>query len=193
MTLLCRAAVVGLVALALPAGPARAHSGGRAQLYVDSIHLEPQATGWRAELVVRDADSGKPEPGVGVQLTAIGGDRPPVGPVALDDPDGDGRYLALLPLPAGPWTITVEADEMPGGPRALPFSRTWSATLQAGQILDLGGSGPRSADRPGGDHSPAVPLGVGVLAALALLVGWRRYRTQGLSLSRSSVVEKTPR
>ena len=192
MTLLRRAVIAGLVVLALPAGPAGAHSGGRSQLYVDSVRLEPQAAGWRAELVVRDADSGKPEPGVGVQLTANAAAGQPVGPVTLDDLDGDGRYLALLPLAAGPWTITVKADEVPGGPRALPFSRTWSAILAAGQVIDLGGSGPRSADDPGGGHLPAVPLGLGLLAALVLLVGWRRYRTQGLSLSRSSVVEKTP-
>jgi hypothetical protein len=191
VTLLRRAVIAGLVALVLPAGPARAHSGGRAQLYVDSVHLEPQAAGWRAELVVRDADSGKPEPGVGVQLTANGAAGQPIGPVALADPDGDGRYLALLSLAAGPWTITVEADEIPGGPRALPFSRTWTGNLD-GQVLDLGGSGPRSANRGGGGHVPAVALGLGILAALALFVGWRRYRTQGLSLSRSSVVEKTP-
>lgn len=167
------AVIVGLVALALPAVSAGAHSGGRAQLYVDSVHLEPQAGGWRADLVVRDADSGKPEPGVAVQLAVQGAEA-----VTLNDPDGDGRYSALVPLTAGVWSVTVKADEIPGGPRALPFSRTWPATLQAGQPLDLGASGARAGGGAGG-HFPAVPLGLalGVLAAVVLLVWRRRRRT----------------
>ncbi|MEW6477645.1 MAG: hypothetical protein AB1679_35820 [Actinomycetota bacterium] len=170
-----RGAVAGLVALVLSAGPAGAHSGGRAQLYVDSVRLEPQAGGWRAELVVRDADSGQPEPGVGVELAANRGAGEPLGPVALTDPDGDGRYSALVPLADGPWTITVRAEEIPGGPRALPFSRTWSATVQAGRAIDVGGAGSRTADH-GGGHGPAVPLGLSLGAAFALLVGFSRFR-----------------
>ena len=164
------------VAVALPAAPAAAHSGGRAQLYVDIVHLEPQAGGWRAELVVRDADSGKPEPGFGVQLTATDGDRPPVGPVDLADPDADGRYMADVPLTEGTWAVTVEAAEIPGGPRAVPFTRTWPATLQPGRALDLGGSGPRAADHRAGGHLPVVPLGLALAVVAALIVGVRRYR-----------------
>lgn len=164
-----------LVAVALSAAPAAAHAGGRAQLYVESVHLEPQAGGWRAELVVRDADSGRPEPGFGVQLAAQAGDRPPVEPLPLADPDGDGRYGAVVPLTAGSWSVTVKADELPGGPRALPFSRTWSATLQAGQPLDLGALASASAGRGGGGRGPALALaGLGVLGAVAHLVLRRR-------------------
>jgi len=170
----------GLVAAAVPAllpsAPAGAHAGGRAQLYVESVHLEPQPTGWRAELVVRDADSGKPEPGVGVALTATGDGRPAVGPVALTDPDGDGRYTALVPLTEGLWTVALEADEIPGGPRALPFARTWPATLQAGRPVDLGGSGSRPAEPGGGGHVPARPLALALLAGVVGLLGLRRIR-----------------
>jgi hypothetical protein len=167
-----RAVIAGLVALALPAAPAGAHSGGRAQLYVDSVHLEPQAGGWRADLVVRDGDSGKPEPGVGVQLAVEGGEA-----VTLTDAGGDGRYSALLPLTAGSWSVTVNADEIPGGPRALPFSRTWPATLVAGQPLDLGASGSLSAGAGGGGHLSAVLFGVGLgLLAVVALLDWRRRR-----------------
>jgi LPXTG-motif cell wall-anchored protein len=163
--------------VALSAAPAAAHAGGRAQLYVESVHLEPQAGGWRAELVVRDADSGRPEPGFGVQLTAqAGDDRSPVEPLPLADPDGDGCYGAVVPLTAGSWSVTVKADELPGGPRALPFSRTWSATLQAGQPLDLGAPASAAAGRGSGGQGPALALaGLGVLGALALLI-WRRRR-----------------
>jgi hypothetical protein len=171
------AVLATLVMLVVPAAPAVAHSGGRAQLYVESVHLEPQAGGWRAELVVRDADSGRPEPRFGVQLVAQAGDQPPVEALPLADPDGDGRYGAFVPLTAGSWSFTVKADELPGGPRALPFSRTWPATLQAGQPLDLGATVPRPAGRGNPGRGPAVAIaGLGLLAALALLVRRRRRR-----------------
>ena len=143
------------LALALPAAPAGAHSGGRAQLYVDSIRLEPQADGWLAALVVRDADSGRPEPGFGVQVTGSGAGGAAVGPVSLADPDADGRYVGLVPMTEGGWALTVEADEIPGGPRALPFRKTWAVTLQAGQPLDLAGSRPPTED--GGAGPRTVP------------------------------------
>jgi hypothetical protein len=96
-------------ALALPSVPAGAHSGGRAQLYVDSVRLEPHPGGRQAALVVRDADSGRPEPGFGVRLTASGPDGKTIGPVALTDPHGDGRHAGTVPLPDGPWSLTVQA------------------------------------------------------------------------------------
>jgi hypothetical protein len=172
------AVLATLLVLAGPAAPAGAHAGGRAQLYVDSVHLVPQAGGWGADLVVRDADSGRPEPGFGVQLAVQAGGRPPAEPVPLADPDGDGRYGAFVPLTAGSWSFTVKADEVPGGPRALPFSRTWSGILEAGQPLDLGASLPRPAGRGSGGRGPAVAVaGLGVLAAVVLLVWRRRRRT----------------
>jgi hypothetical protein len=174
-----RGALLALVALTLPAAPAAAHSGGRAQLYVDSVRLQPRAGGWQAELVVRDADSGGAEPGVGVQLTASSGAGPVLGPVPLTDADGDGRYAAAIPLTAGSWTVTVNADEIPGGPRALPFTRTWSATLEPGRPLDLGGSGSRFGDGGGGGGVPAVPLGLGLVSGAALLIVWRVRRSTG--------------
>ena len=174
---LVRGALLALVAVALPAAPAGAHSGGRAQLYVDSVRLQPRAGGWQAELVVRDADSGGAEPGVGVQLTASSGAGPVVGPVPLADADGDGRYDAAIPLTAGSWTVTVKADEIPGGPRALPFTRAWSATLESGRALDLGRSGFDGGG--GGGGVPAVPLGLGLVSGAALLIAWRIRRSTG--------------
>jgi hypothetical protein len=167
-----RAALVAAVAVAALAPlPADGHSGGRAQLYVDSVRFEPATGGWQADLVVRDADSGKPEPGVAVRLTAAASGGSSVGPVQLADPDGDGRFSGLMPVAAGTWTVGIEAEEIPGGPRALPFRRTWPAILAPGQALDLGRPG--AAGRSGG-RVPAVPLGAGALGAVVLYAGWRR-------------------
>lgn len=153
---------------ALPAAPAGAHSGGRAQLYVDSIHLEPRAEGWLTTLVVRDADSGRSEPGFGVEVTASHPAGQTVGPVSLADPGADGRYTALVPLTEGGWALTVEADEIPGGARAVPFKRTWPITLQAGQSLDLAGSRPPATDAESGPADRTILLVLGVTAAIAL-------------------------
>jgi hypothetical protein len=159
------------VALLLIAGwvlpaPAGAHSGGRAQLYVDSIRLEPQAGGWHIALTVRDADSGRPEPGFGVQATTSGPAGETFGPLDLADGDNDGRYEATVPLTEGSWSLTVDADELPGGARAVPFNRTWPVTLHAGHPVDVAGPRPPTEDH--GSGSWAVPLILGSLAAAAL-------------------------
>lgn len=172
MTRIRRALIACAVAfVAPPAAPAGAHSGGRAQLYVESVHLEPRPDGWRADLVLRDADSGKAEPGFGVQLSAAAADGRVAGPVALADPDADGRYAGDLPLTEGAWTVSVEAAEIPGGAQGLPFQRTWPANLRTGQPTRLGASSPPSGGRGGGGKLPAVPIGLGVLAVVALGAG----------------------
>lgn len=168
-------------ATVLPAAPSGAHSGGRAQLYVDAVRLEPQAGGWRASLVVRDADSGKLEPGFGVQVTGSGPGGHAVGPISLTDPDADGRYEGVMAMAEGLWALTVEAAEIPGGPRAVPFTRTWPVTLQAGQTLALGDSASPAPVGRSARRAPAVPLvlalvGVVTLATLAGLRLVRRRR-----------------
>ena len=164
----------GLVVLT-PCLPARAHSGGRAQLYVDSVRLEPHSGRWQAALVVRDADSGKPEPGFGVQLTAAGPGGQTLDPVALTDIHADGHYAATVSLFDGPWSLTFRAAEIPGGPRAIPFTKTWRVTLQAGQPLDLVGS---RAPASGGGHGThvAVPLALALLAVASLFALTRTNR-----------------
>ncbi|HET9770096.1 MAG TPA: hypothetical protein VFS16_04345 [Acidimicrobiia bacterium] len=158
--------LLGLTAALLPAPPAGAHSGGRAQLYVDSIRLEPQPEGWHVALTVLDGDSGQREPGFGVQVGAAGPGGETIGPVDLADGDNDGRYEGTVPLTAGSWTLTVDAGEIPGGARAVPFEKSWPVTLQAGRPVDVAGSRP-----PAGGHgagSRAVPLILGIAAAAAL-------------------------
>jgi len=176
-------ALAAVVPLAAPATPVRAHSGGRAQLYVDSVRLEPHTDGWRAAVVVRDADSGQPEPGFGVQITASGPGGQTVGPVSLTDPDADGRYVALVPVTEGGWALTVDADGVPGGFRALPFRKTWPVTLVAGQPLDLAASRPSGALQRSGGGDPVAPRVLGLMAASALAglvsLGLGRRRRSG--------------
>lgn len=160
----CLLGVVGTAAVAV--GPVAAHSGGRAQLYVDSVRLDPAAAGWQATLHLRDADSGRTEPGFGVHVTATTPAVAPTASVPLADPDATGRYSGLLPLAEGPWILTIEATELPGGPRAIPFRKAWPVRLIAGQPVEVTGR------RPGGPgHSGTVrlvPLLVATLAAAAL-------------------------
>lgn len=185
MTRIRGSAIAALLAaglpLALPAAPAGSHSGGRAQLYVDSAHLEPQPTGWLASLVVRDADSGRAEPGFSVQIAASGPEGASVGPVNLADPDANGRYAAVVPLTEGSWALTVQAAELPGGPQAVPFTKTWPAILHAGRPVDLSDSRTRATDRRAKGGAPAMPLALGLaataVAALGTLVGRRRPTT----------------
>ncbi|HEV8626478.1 MAG TPA: hypothetical protein VG034_18665 [Acidimicrobiia bacterium] len=193
MTWIRRSAIAFILAGGVPTvlavAPVGAHSGGRAQLYVDSVRLEPQAGGWRSTAVVRDADSGRPEPGFGVQITGSGPGGQAVGPVGLTDPDADGTYAAVVPPIEGRWALTVEAAEIPGGARAEPFTKTWPVTLQAGQPLDLAGSRPPTPVREsGGGHSAAPSvLGLTVAAALAGLVSLRFARRGRAGRQRRSV------
>lgn len=160
------------LALSLPTG---AHSGGRAQLYVDSVRLEPHSNGWQAALVVRDADSGNPEPGFGVQLTASAPDGGTIGPVVLTDPQADGHYATTVLLSDGPWSLTFQAAEIPGGPQAIPFTKTWQVTLQGGQPLDLAGSRAPASGGGSGAHA-AVLVAIALLAVAGLFALTRSSR-----------------
>lgn len=174
------AAGLALIPAALPAASAGAHSGGRAQLFVDTVRLEPQPGGWRAALVLRDADSGKPEPGFAVRLTASAPDGRVIGPVDLAEPDTDGRYAGAVPLTDGTWTLTLHAAEIPGGRQAIPFTKTWTATLQVGQALDLTNSVSPTLLRRSARTRSMVPLVLGLVgtAALAGVVGLRLARAR---------------
>jgi LPXTG-motif cell wall-anchored protein len=173
-------AVAAPLATALPAPPAGAHSGGRAQLYVDSIHLEPLADGWLTTLSVRDADSGRLEAGYGVQVAGSGPGGQAVGPVSLTDPDADGRYQATVPMTVGGWSLTVKADEIAGGPRAVPFRRTWPVTLEPGRPVDVAGPSPSAPPAGPGAADRTIPLLLGLVAAATLsgLVLRRRKKSE---------------
>jgi hypothetical protein len=152
-----------LLLAALSSTPAHAHAGARVQLYVASARLEPQPAGWLIQVSLRDLDSGGPESGFSVRVR---GARPggSFGPVSLTD-DGGGRYRAELPVADGSWSLTVAAEEIPGGRAALPSTRTWnSVTLHHGEPIDL--AAPPAAT-PQTSHTNHYLVALGVAAGLA--------------------------
>lgn len=168
-----RVRILGLLCLAamLPAAPASAHSGGKAQLYVATAAVAPQGGGWAMSTVLRDLDSGAPEPGFAVEVSGAGPSGAAFGPIALADPEGDGRYEAALPAIAeGNWAVTLRANEVPGGKTAFPVDRTWNVPLRPGQSVDLA----RAGSSGGGAGTNVIPLGlaIGGAAGLALLATW---------------------
>jgi len=167
------AAAVAVVALGLTFAPAAgAHSGaGQAQLYVATARLEPHGTAWSLTVMVRDADSGAPQPGFAVEASGSGTSGARFGPVALSDPGNDGRYEGLVPVAPGEWAITLTAGEIPGGQRALPFTKTWNIALQSGQALDVTGGAQAPRPGSGGSGTPFVPLVVApVLGAVGVVL-----------------------
>ena len=167
-----RLRLFGLICLLilLPAGAAWAHAGGRAQLYIATVTMAPANGGWSATAVLRDLDSGAPEPGFGVEVSGTGPSGAAFGPVAMADAQGTGRYQAALPgVGEGAWAVTVRGSEVPGGNAALPVQRTYKVTLRPGQAVDLSKAGATSAGKSSG--SGALPLGLGVLAVVAVAAG----------------------
>ena len=165
-----RLLILGCLGLLLPATPAGAHAGGRAQLYIATATVAPGNGGWAVTTVLRDLDSGAPEPGFAVDVSGAGPAGAAFGPVALADPDATGRYQGALPAVAdGAWALTVRASEVPGGNAALPVSRTYNVTLRPGQSVDL--SKARAASPGKGGGSGALPVFLGVVALLAAAVG----------------------
>jgi hypothetical protein len=161
--------LIGLLLL-LPTTPAGAHAGGRAQLYIASAAIAPGNGGWGVTTVLRDLDSGAPEPGFAVEVSGTGPSGAAFGPVALADPDSTGRYQGPLPAVAdGAWAVTVRASEVPGGNAALPVQRTYNVTLRPGQAVDLSKARASSPGKGGG--SSALPILLAVLALVVAAVG----------------------
>lgn len=174
-----------LLALTTPAmaPSADAHHGyaGPVRLYLESVRLEPGSGEWLLRAGLNDSGSGEAAPGFLVQAAGSGPRGAAFGPVALIDPDADGRYEAGVgPLPAGDWLFTLEVGDAPGGEeRAVPLTRTWPVTLQAGRGHDVIGGlsapGVGSASRTGDVVLPVVLTG-GVVALLGLMAGRSRRR-----------------
>jgi hypothetical protein len=156
----------------LPAAPAFAHAGGRAQLYVATATVTPRGGGWSISTVLRDLDSGAPEPGFGVEVSGAGPSGAAFGTVALADPEGDGRYEAALPaIAAGNWALTVRASEVPGGNAALPVEKTWNVALRPGQPVDLARAGSSGGAKGSGTNLMTLALAIGGAAGLCVAAG----------------------
>ena len=178
-----------LVAAVVLGTPAYAHHGAggpkTAELVVNEVSLEPAQQGWRIGTTLRDATSGEALAGFAVEARGSADGAPPVGPVALADPDGDGHYEGSLPLSPGSWALTIAANELPGGEPGKAFSRTWNVALHAGKAVHLGRSAPTSRtlgnsgttdDDDGGGSVPPVLALAGAGGALAVAGAWLAYR-----------------
>ncbi len=103
------------------------------------------------------------------------------GPVALTDPDADGRYEARWArCPPGTGRFTLEVGDAPGGEeRAVPITRTWPVALQPGQGLDvIGGSSPSGGGSPSRTGDVVLPLALtrSRRGTVVLLAGRSRRR-----------------
>jgi hypothetical protein len=162
------------------AGPAGAHAGGRAELYLADFRLEPaQPAGWTVQAVVSDRDSGKPLPGFDVKVTGTSPSGSVFGPVALADPGARGRYTATITPPAGQWALTVDARGFPGGAEGIPLTKTIEVHLDPGVAAHALTSGGRVHSGSGASRAWMVP------SMLAVLVGGvaaaSRRRSVGVS------------
>jgi hypothetical protein len=165
----------------LNVGPAWGHAdGGRAQLYVAAAQLRPAPQGWSLTVDLRDLDSGQPEPGFAVQVKGAGPNGASFGPVSLTDTRNDGHYEVHVPLTPGQWALTVEADEVPGGNPALPYSHTWQVSPRPGEpssVVGRGGEHRHSSGSSGRGSTPAL-LGIAIAGAAGLAAfGVRRVLT----------------
>lgn len=153
-----------LPSLVMPAG---AHAGSRAQLYVASARVESRPGGWVFVAMLRDLDSGRPEPGFSVRIRGSAPNGGSFGPISLVDPSGTGQYEGVLPPAAGTWALTVDAEEIPGGSAALPSRRTWNVILEPGKAIQL--SSTRHQERHGSGSQARFMLRLLVLAGLGAL------------------------
>lgn len=161
------AALLALLLGPLAAGPASAHSGGRAVVLVRSLVVEPHGDAWHARALLTDNDSGSPIQGAKV-TAAVGGAKP----VLLTSAGVAGQFEGVLPkVDAGMMDLTLKVRAQPGAEPVLPFDGSWNAQLVAGQPLTIVGN---SGD---GSGAMSVVLGtVGGAAALGLLYGLYRAR-----------------
>jgi hypothetical protein len=188
------AAAVAVIGLSIAVAPvASAHAGGRAQLYIERITVQPGPTGWDVQVTLTDADSGQPEPGFAVSLSGSGPSGASFGPADLADSTNRGRYAGTVRATPGQWTMLVNAHDVPGGPAAVAVSKRYDVTLRPGRASEPGGSvaGAAAAHHPGASGLPVlaglVLTGAGVIAAVRLA------RTRRRPAASSDPVNERPR
>jgi hypothetical protein len=145
----------GLVCLIALAPPARAHEGGRVQLFLSDLEVVPAGNAtWSVNATLIDADSGSPASGMDVTAMVGGGPAPTTTPIRLDH-NGQGNYSGRLALPPGRWIITIRAKALPAGEPAVPLEKSSTVTLEG----EMSGGSPSSQTPPSTGPSPA-PLDV---------------------------------
>ena len=155
--------------LSIPTAPAAsAHTGGRAQLYIAGVKVQPAPVGWDVQVTLTDADSGRPEPGYAVSVSGSGPSGAWFGPAALADPTNRGRYSGAVPATVGRWTLLVTAHDVPGGPAAVAVSRRYEVTLTPGHGSDAARSVPAGAARRSRPSLLPLLAGVGLTGACAV-------------------------
>ncbi len=158
-------AFAALIAAVGVAGPASAHSGGKAVVLVRNLVIAPVGTGWEARVTLADLDSGSAIPGADARITTG-----TAAAVALTEADTAGVYSAkLTKLKPGVTNVKLEVRTAPGGLPVAPFVANWAPTLVAGQeSVVISGA----ASGGGGGSSTGMIIGIaGAVLLVALLYG----------------------
>jgi hypothetical protein len=158
------ALVAGLVlALVGPAFPAAAHSGGKAELFMRAVKVEPAETDGSYQITVNliDRDSGERMSGYAASVEGTNANGGRIEPTPLTALVG-GVYTAPVAASPGDWTLTIRANGVPGVGDAVPL-----AVTQRISFTDKATTAGAAADS-GGDGGGAAGAIVAVVAVLAL-------------------------
>lgn len=151
-----------LVALLSPfaAGPAAAHSGGRAVVLVRNFTVDPSGDSWQANVTLADNDSGSPIRGS--RVSVLQGTKE----IVLDHGATAGLYTGTIKAKPGPLSLALKVRAQPGAEPVLPFDGKWDVQLVAGESVTVvkGGGG-------GGSNLPLIMGVAAAVLAVALLYG----------------------
>ena len=150
--------VVGaLLALAVLAGPAGAHSGGKVQLFLKDLKVERAGTGYDITAVIVDRDSGEAATGFSTTLEGRSADGLAFAATPMEA-ERDGIYRVSVAAEPGSWTLTLRSVAVPGTDDAVPLVDKKRVTFPTE------GSAEAAGDGGGGGGSSAV-------MALVVVVG----------------------
>ena len=160
--------VTAMVGLGLVAGPASAHSGGKAIVLVEDFSIAPAGGGWTATAVLADFDGGGALRAVDVQVNGAGLTKL----TPMVESDAPGTYTLALPKAApGPVTVELDIRTLPGGTPVTPFKKSYSNTLVDGQKLSLASGKASPADGGGGSNTGMIAGVAGAVLLVAVLYG----------------------
>lgn len=153
--------LTGLLGLGAMAGPAAAHSGGKAVVLVQNFTLDPAGESWQANVMLADLDSGSPILGAKT-VVLLGGEE-----IVLERGQAAGQYTGTLKgAKPGPVVLELKVRAQPGAEPVLPANERYNVELVAGESVVVA--------KNGGGGGSNLPLIMGVAAAVlavALLYG----------------------